>query len=322
MMTFFRSILLPAFGFSLLTAAAQKNASGAADGPPMIRYNYDLRFDIPAALSATPYYARFTGPVARAKASDHPLPPLAMDQAAAEHWFEYAPPRVALYADGFLVGEQGSRGDDINLKASLNCSKLLNSKGEEVYIYTVMRIGQDSLERMNPWLAFDGMNYINPVTYWKPAAFVNEPFTTIHADDLPKGTYYFNWWDSTDVLNKEIRGLWKTIAFYEARLDAVRDRMNGKTQKQTDLPDTVTFTSVEDQYEQEVHAAYDRVILAGYGDPKAMGSGWPIRFDIRKKALLLHKISDTPVPPSEVNACITAPERKRSAVVKKLLETF
>lgn len=328
---------LLAYCFPLALFCGTGNRTSPADAfvPQTVFYKYYLLFDTVPGGSVIPYYAQFHGLANNhLKTEGKKESPVVIEKPGPDCLFEYASPHPEMYADGFPdIPPSYYKMDSIRKHApalaSLNCSKITNAKGEAVYIYFTTITGPDELERMNPFLAFEGMNSLNP-DLWNPGDFVKNNTAKISCENLEKGTYLFNWWDKNDSLYQTTARLWKTIFHFESAIDALRKkddslrsmfRSTGNT-VYLDEANRLNFSKLQDAYEAQKAHEFLKVFQLGYGNQSFFDEHKSIRFGIRKEALVSHKISKKGISPEQLNNFLSKPKGKCPAAYLPLLEIF
>jgi len=258
-----------------------------------------------------------------------------------DYLFSYAPSILYEMADGMVIKLENhfpidSSQMDFHQKRQINCSKIINSKGEEVYIY-ICNANVENVDsgRMNPFLAFEEMNDINS-EIWNPTVSVRNNTTKIDIQNLEKGTYFFNWWDVNDSLNKSLTNLWELIDYYEGKIDQCHMksdsiqglRISNKNEEYTDrLTDSLfaeihIFCEIDSEYEKKRNDEFLKIIGQGFGNLNIFEKNKIIQFEIRGPALKSHKIDDRPISPEELIEYRAQDQSLENQSLEKILSFF
>lgn len=304
----------------------------------MIYYKYYLEFAYDSNTIVDPYHSIFIGE-ARAKNDHKPIsmrPLEANIRDKRNYWFDYAPERQEIYQQngGLTYTDMDLIKDSLRQllppTCYLNCSRITNSKGDIVFIYFTTISGPDKVERMNPCLAFEALEHNNTTAYWDPPSFMKHISTVVRDYDLEKGTYFFNWWDEVDILNKAVHSLWTLKKQYHTEIQMIRaedDSLRSLYRKTNDhnyleKANILNFGKTVEEYNQKKAWGYSKIIQLGYGNKQYFEEHKTIRFEIRKEALLSHKISNKAVSPEQLSSYLSKPKKKRPKTVNRLLEIF
>ncbi len=345
-----KQLLVITIGLFLNVAFGQKDSVFHTTGKTPLSFPFEmkhyklyLQFDSIENVSVIPYYARFThyrykdvyDTYLKTKMPD--VDTIFIETSKQLDCLdEYASSHQLIYSDGFLdipesYYEMEVHGKTLPQVTRLHCSKIINSKGQEVFIYIPTLDGPDSLERYNPFIAFEILNNRNP-DYWNPREMVQHPVTSVFGYDLDKGTYFLNWQNENDSLHSKLKQLWTLVDKYEPLIDQFHkesDSLLHLFQTTMDksflrMVEAVPITSTYEDYDQQKNVLFTQLLSLGYGDTVTFNENKQFRFQLNNKTFLSHKISKKPISPEILNEHLneTKKKSKPNKAVKQLLETL
>jgi hypothetical protein len=306
----------------------------------MKHYKVYLDYNLVKNVKVIPYYARFTryrykdvySAYLNTKLPD--VDTLFMEtQEQLDCLYEYASPHQLIYADGFLDIPKSYFEMEASRKTlppvnRLHCSKIINSKNEEVFIYYTSTTGPDSIMRFNPQLTFDAIEHPD---FTVPMEYVTSNKTRVADYDLEKGTYFFNWTDQSDSLVNSLHTLWNLAAKRNALDDSIHFQVDSlmklfRTTKNHDYRLKAEalylhYDPIFEEFERKKNNEFKKIIQWGYGNMNHYNESKRIEFEIRKEAFLSHKISNKAISPEHLNEYLNGKKKKSNSkkAVKQLL---
>lgn len=307
------------------------------EDPKAIHFHFHLTYDSIPEITVYPYYALFKSEGEFIEDSIVSIKPHSKQLNQRAYWFNYSPSVQANYIDMAGLADTGPTGNYLPFpKIELQCSKIINSKGEDVYIYYTTVLGIVEYETQNPCVAFEGMNHYNTKNgYWSTREFLYRTSNVglyVKGMDLPKGTYLFNWYNENDPLNIIIKQLWNLKAQYDLdrqkidyqtedslrnlyRATLNQDYLNAANKKRTESYNEWIY--IKDKYAHGIKELYQDIYDLGYGINEGK-----YFFSIYQKALLTHKLSEKLVSPEVLQQYIVDSEMMGPKEVQEILSVF